>query len=104
MSVNSNMPQITQVSMQIGKQGLTEGFFETIQNSFKKHMMVKVSVLKSASRSKEEIHAMAEKIVQELGPQYDYRTLGFTILVKKHKKRVSKIYKSWFFFFSSSIL
>lgn len=82
------MPQITQVSMQIGKNGLNEGFFETIKNSFKNYMMVKVAVLKSASREKEEVQEMAEKIIQELGPFYDYRLIGFTIVVKKFKKKV----------------
>ncbi len=82
------MPQITQVSMQIGKNGLNEGFFETIRNSFKHYMMVKVSVLKSASRDKEKVREMAEKIVSVLGEHYDYRALGFTILVKRHKKKV----------------
>ncbi len=74
--------------MQIGKNGLNEGFFETIRNSFKKNMIVKVSVLKNATRDKEEIRAIAEKIVAVLGKNYDYKTLGFTILVKKFKKDV----------------
>lgn len=74
--------------MQIGKNGLTEGFFEIIKNNFKNHMMVRVSVLKNASRNKEEIKSMAENIVRVLGDHYDYRAIGFTILVKKHKNKV----------------
>lgn len=80
-----------QVSMQIGKNGLSEGFFDTLKNSFKHHMMVKVSVLKNATRDKKEVKEMADKIVSVLGPSYDYRTLGFTILVKKHKKNKKDI-------------
>lgn len=77
-----------QVTMQIGKHGLNEGFFEVLRNNFKNHVMVRVSVLRSASRNKEEIYDMAEKIVGVLGRNYDYRAIGFTILVKKHKKKV----------------
>ena len=74
--------------MQIGKNGLNEGFFETIKNSFKNYMMVEVSVLKSASRDKEEVREMAENIIHGLGDYYDYRLIGFTIVVKKFKKKV----------------
>jgi RNA-binding protein len=77
-----------QAVMQIGKNGLTEGFFETISNSFKKHMIVKVSVLKNATRNRDEVKEIAEKIVARLGANYDYRLTGFTILVKKFKKAV----------------
>lgn len=77
-----------QVTMQIGKHGLNDGFFETLKSNFKYHMIVKISVLKSASRNREEIHNFAEEIVGKLGANYDYRMLGFTILVKKHKKMV----------------
>ena len=77
-----------QVNMQIGKHGLNEGFFEILKNNFKNHMIVRVSVLRSASRDNEEVHEMAEKIIEVLGRNYDYRVVGFTILVKKHKKKV----------------
>ena len=82
------MTQITQVQMQIGKNGLNAGFFETIQNSFKHNVMVKVNVLRSASRNKAEVKKMADEIVARLGENYTYRFIGFTIVVKKFKKKV----------------
>ena len=42
-------------SIQIGKQRITENFIISLKNLLKKHWNVKISVLKSATRNKEEI-------------------------------------------------
>lgn len=79
-------PQIA--TIQIGKNGLTENFFETLNGYFKKHLSVKVVVLKSASRDKSKIKEYSEKIIERLGNNYTSRTIGFTIIFKKWRKPV----------------
>lgn len=79
-------PQIA--TIQIGKNGLTENFFETLEGYFKRHLSVKVIVLKSASRDKAKIKEYSEKILARLGNHYTTRTIGFTIIFKKWRKPV----------------
>lgn len=79
------MKQI-QAVLQIGKNGLTEGTFELIKNCFKTHNNVKICLLKSAGHDKEKVREIAEKIQQELGKNYTYRTVGFTIFLKKWRR------------------
>ncbi|MBM3233558.1 hypothetical protein FJZ19_00515 [Candidatus Pacearchaeota archaeon] len=74
-----------QTSMQIGKNGLTEGILQVLKNSFKTHDIVKISVLKSG-REKEKVEEMAEEIVDELGKKYTAKIIGFTIIVRKWRK------------------
>ena len=53
---------------------------------FKKREDVKICVLKSAGHSKENIKKIAEEIKKELGNNYTYRMVGFTIFLKKWRK------------------
>lgn len=73
-------------AIQIGKNGLTEGTFQIIKNSFNGRENVKVVLLKSAGHTKENVKEIAEKIQQELGNNYTYRIIGFTISLKKWRK------------------
>ncbi|OYT41178.1 hypothetical protein B6U80_01930 [Candidatus Pacearchaeota archaeon ex4484_26] len=73
-------------TFQLGKQGLKENFIETIRKSFKTRDNVKVSVLHSFSRGREEIKNAACKICEELGKKYTYKIIGFTINIKKWRK------------------
>jgi len=75
-----------QASIQIGKNGLTDGTIEIIKNCFKTYKDVKISVLKSAGHDKEKVKGMAEKIQEELGRKYTFRIIGFTIFLKKWRK------------------
>jgi len=77
---------MTQTSMQIGKNGLTEGIISWLKNAFKTHELVKVSVLKSGGHEKEKVKEMADKMVSELGRNFTYRIVGFTINVRKWRK------------------
>ncbi len=76
----------SQVSLQIGKRGLTHGTIEAIKNAFKTRENVKVCVLKSAGHEKKKIKQIAEEIQKELGERYTYRIIGFTIFLKKWRK------------------
>ena len=68
---------------QIGKLGVTKGFINSLKNSFKKHKIVRISVLKSCCRNKTELKEIAEKIKKSLGNNYKFRTIGYTIIFKK---------------------
>ncbi|MFA5953819.1 MAG: YhbY family RNA-binding protein [Candidatus Pacearchaeota archaeon] len=73
---------------QLGKNGLTENFLENLRNSFKKSKSVKISVLRSCCRDKKELKEISEKIVDSLGKNYTFKTIGYTINLKKWRKDV----------------
>lgn len=74
--------------VQLGKNGITQNFIETLKDHFKNHTNVKVSVLKSAGHDKAEIKKYSEEILEKLGRNYTSKALGFTIFLKKWKKNV----------------
>ena len=76
------MLPISQV--QLGKNGVTDNFIETLKSHFKNHKNVKISVLRSSKR--ENIKEKAEEIVKKLGKNYIAKTIGFTINLKKWRK------------------
>lgn len=71
---------------QIGKNGLTEGFIESLKNSFKTYETARISILKSATRSREQSEKLGEDICRQLGRNYTYKIIGFTILIRKWRK------------------
>ena len=78
--------------MNVGKKGITPEFLETLRTTFKKKEIVKISLLKSFSRDREEIKQAAVKIAESIKDdrfKYIHRIIGFTIIMlkrKKHKK------------------
>jgi len=78
----------SQTQIQLGKKGLTEEFLEGLKNRFEKPAVknLKVSVLKSARESREDIKKYAEEIKEYLGPKFTTRILGFSIFIKKWRK------------------
>lgn len=74
--------------IQLGKQGITDNFIETLKNNFKKHNYVKVSVLKSAGHDKEKVKKFSDEILEKIGKKYTAKIIGFTIVVKKWRKAV----------------
>ena len=77
-----------QSHVQLGKQGVTENFIGTLEGHFQNHRIVKVSVLQSARKNKEDVKAFAEEIIKRLGDKYSYKTIGFTITLRKSKNSV----------------
>lgn len=69
--------------LQIGKQGLTPSFIETVISAFKHHKQVRISVLKSATRNKEELKKMALEIIDKLPLKVKHRLIGYTIILIK---------------------
>jgi RNA-binding protein YhbY len=78
------MPTLRQ--MQLGKNGLTENFICNLKHHFDSTKNVKISVLKSCCRDREEIKELNEKIIQQLGNHYTSRIIGYTIVVKKWRR------------------
>ncbi len=80
----------TLVTFNLGKQGLTEGFIDALEKTFKKHNLVKVTILRSATRDKAQVREMAQEICFELKKRYqkDFtaKIIGFTFYIKKWRK------------------
>ena len=74
--------------IQLGKQGITDNFIETLKNHFKKCKNVKVSVLKSAGHEKAKVKEYSEEILDKLGKNFTAKIVGFTIFLKKWRKAV----------------
>ena len=79
---------IRQLAMQLGKNGITENFIETLKNNFKGHNNVRISVLKSAGHERSKIKEMGTQIIGKLGENYTVKIIGFTIIVRKWRKPV----------------
>jgi RNA-binding protein YhbY len=71
------------INLQIGKNKLTKEFIENLRVLFKKAEHIRVSVLKSATRDKKQIETWAKEIVEALGKNYTFKTIGFTITLRK---------------------
>ena len=74
--------------IQLGKQGISDNFIETLKFCFKNHKNVKVSVLKSAGRDRQKIKEYSEEILEKLGKNYTAKIVGFTIAVKRWRKNL----------------
>jgi len=84
------------MKFQIGKFGVTEGILESLRLAFKKHKIVRISVLKSAERDRSRIKEIGESLANGLRTkehEFVYRIIGFTIILRKVSKerRASKI-------------
>ena len=74
--------------LQLGKQGITNNFIETLKNHFKSHENIKVSVLKGAGHDKTKVKEYSKEILEKLGNNYTSKIIGFTIVLKKWRKAV----------------
>lgn len=80
------MPKLGQI--QLGKQGISNNFIDSLKNHFKNYQNVKVSVLKSAGHDKSKVKEYSKQILEKLGKNYTARIVGFTIVLKKWRKAV----------------
>lgn len=77
---------MTYTEMQLGKNGITENFIQTLRSQFQKHENVRISVLKSAGHEKQKIQKYSDEILEKLGKNYTSRIIGFKIILKKWRK------------------
>ena len=73
-------------SIQVGKKGVSENLINTLKTHFKNHQNVKVVFLKNSIRDKKKLKKQAEEVIDELGKNYTYRILGYTVFIKKWRK------------------
>lgn len=71
---------------QIGKQGLTKGVILSLISALKNHKQVRISVLKSCCRDREELKLLTQKIIEACPYNLKSRIIGFTIILSKIKK------------------
>ena len=71
--------------MQLGKNGVTDNFIETLKGYFANHGTVKVSVLRSCA-GRENMKKLSTDVLNKLGIHYTARVIGFTLAVKKWRK------------------
>ena len=74
---------IREVKFQIGRNGITEGVIISLNTTLKTHNQIRISILKSSGRNKENIQQMAEEIISKINYKCYYRILGFTIILKR---------------------
>ncbi len=72
--------------IQVGKNGLTSDVISQIKNFFEKERMIKVVLLKSACRDKKEAENIASSIIDELGPKYRAKLIGYVLTISKFRK------------------
>ena len=75
------------LAFQIGKNGLTKTSIAHLASAFKTRRVIKVQLLKSAASSREKIDEIAETLIAELPGKYNYRVIGFTIILMKRSAR-----------------
>lgn len=78
------------VAFQIGKNGVTAGFIETLKLAFKNRKLLKIQILPSAAEHRVKIMETADRIANELGGNYKYRIIGFTIVLRRIGMRKRK--------------
>lgn len=78
------MPVIREI--QLGKNGVTDNFIESLKNQFNNCNNVRISVLRSCCRDKKELEEITNKILGELGEKYTARMIGYTIVLRKWRK------------------
>ena len=71
-------------TIQLGKNGITDNFIESLNNQFKNSRTIKISVLKGADR--EQIKKYQKELINRLGKNFTSKKIGFTIILKKWRK------------------
>ena len=72
--------------LQIGKKGLTKEFVEQLKRAFIDTESIKISLLKSSTRDKQEAMNMGQELIESLGKNYTFRLIGYTLSVHKWRK------------------
>ena len=81
------------LAFQIGKNGLTETGIAHLASAFKTRKVIKVQLLKSATNDRARMEEVAQELIRKLPGKYNYRVIGFTIILMKRmtpKKEFAK--------------
>jgi RNA-binding protein YhbY len=72
---------------QLGKKGLSKEFIESLRNAFNGTDSIRLSLLKSSTRDRDERIQIADEIISKLGKgKYTCKIIGYTIILKKWRK------------------
>jgi RNA-binding protein YhbY len=81
------------VTFHLGKSKIDQNFIDTIKTSFKNHDTIKIKVLETQTRDREEIQNLAEQIAKGIetdNRRYKSRVIGFTIVLNQFRKHKQK--------------
>jgi RNA-binding protein len=74
------------VDVQLGKNGLSEGFINEVKNRLDKHGVVKIRVLKSFRRAYTDDVEFIAKTIADLTNSRVYETRGYTIILYRAQR------------------
>ena len=72
--------------IQLGKNGITDNFIESLKTQFTDCSNVKVSVLSNFCRDKKELKKIEQEILDKLGKNFTSNTIGYKINIKKWRR------------------
>lgn len=72
--------------IQMGKNGLSEAFIDQVKAIFEDAEVLKIAILKSACRDKDEAKEIFDSLVDALGKNYNYKLIGYVGTVRKFRK------------------
>lgn len=72
--------------LQMGKNRLSIEFLEQVRKMFENTKTVRISLLKSATRDKKHAKEIADKLISDLGANFRYTIIGYTVIVRRSKK------------------
>ncbi len=72
--------------IQLGKNGITDNFISTLEDHLKKLKNIKITVLKSCCRDRDELKEIKNQILEKLKGKYSAKTIGYKIILKKQNK------------------
>jgi len=78
------MPRMREI--QLGKNGITDNFIQSLLNQFTDCSNVKIAVLPSLCRDKKELKKIEEEIIDKLGKKFSSKTIGYKINIKKWRR------------------
>ncbi len=74
--------------IQLGKKGLTPEFIQQVKSMFENERLIKIAILKSACRNKEDAEKIGQDLVDALGKKFKFKLIGYVLTVMKFKKEV----------------
>ena len=68
---------------QIGKAGVTDGVIVALNKLLENHKHIRVSLLPSSGRNRDNVKTMADSLVSRLSFPCVYRVIGFTLALRR---------------------
>jgi RNA-binding protein YhbY len=72
--------------LQLGKAGLSDAFIEQVRSIFEHERVLKISILKSACRDRDDARKIGEDLIAALGPKFGFKLIGYVLTIMKFRK------------------